>query len=77
MSASGLLSKISATLLNSSKDAHLKNMSTIQTDEHLQALTQVHYVTLWREADRSARDTHARKPNDRLGRSIVPLFALN
>jgi hypothetical protein len=38
--------KISSTLLNSSKEAHLKNMSTIQTDEHLQALTPVHYVIL-------------------------------
>ena len=46
MSASRLLSKISSTLLNSSKDTHLKNMSTIQTDEHLQALTPVHYVIL-------------------------------
>ena len=35
MSASGLLSDISAKVLNSTEGAHLKNMSTFETDEHL------------------------------------------
>jgi hypothetical protein len=35
------------------EDAHLMNMSTFQTDEHLQALTSVLLYSL-READRSA-----------------------
>jgi len=37
MSASRLLSAVSAKVLNSTEDAHLKTMSTFETDEHLQA----------------------------------------
>ena len=39
MSASGLLSDVSTNVLNSTEGAHLKNMSTFEADEHLQALT--------------------------------------
>jgi hypothetical protein len=39
MSACGLLSDVSAKVLNSTEDAHTKDMSTFETIEHLQALT--------------------------------------
>jgi hypothetical protein len=39
MSASGLLSDINAKVLNSTEGAHLKKMSTFETDEHLRELT--------------------------------------
>ena len=39
MSASGLLSDISAKVLNSTEGAHLKYMSPFEADEHLRELT--------------------------------------
>jgi hypothetical protein len=45
MFAFGLLSDILAKVLNSTEDVHTKNMSTFETDEHLRALTPVHYST--------------------------------
>ena len=39
MSAYGLLSDISTKVLNPTEGAHLKNMSTFETDEHLRELT--------------------------------------
>jgi hypothetical protein len=39
MSASGLLSDLSAKVLTSTKDVHTKSMSIFETDEHLQAVT--------------------------------------
>jgi TPR repeat protein len=39
MSASGLLSDVSAKVLNSTEGAHLENMSTFEADEHLRAPT--------------------------------------
>jgi hypothetical protein len=35
MSACGLLSDVSPKVLNSTEDAHIKNMSTFEADEHL------------------------------------------
>jgi hypothetical protein len=46
MSASGLLSDVSAKVLNSTEGAHIKNMSAFETDGHLQALTPSQYSTL-------------------------------
>ena len=37
MSERGYLSDLSAKVLNSSEDAHLKSMSSFETDEQLQA----------------------------------------
>jgi hypothetical protein len=45
MFAFGLLSDILPKVLNSTEDVHTKNMSTFETDEHLRALTPVHYST--------------------------------
>ena len=39
MSASDPFSDIGANVLNSTEGAHIKNMSTFEADEHLQALT--------------------------------------
>jgi hypothetical protein len=52
MSASGVLSDVSAKVLNSTEGAHIENMSTFEADEHLQALTPAVLHSL-READRS------------------------
>jgi hypothetical protein len=46
MSASGLLSDVSAKVLNSTEGAHIENMSTFEADEHLQPLTPSQHTTL-------------------------------